>query len=295
MTAPVRPGRGRALQAHGLPPDAIMPLSLDRLRARSPVELPPGPAATVMLRMAYAAGDPDLLRDIVIAPGAVAAATTALDQGGTVLCDVGMVAAGVAALVARCGSRLLCAQETPGHGMGLERGESIALASATPAPSALRPGDDAGISAQTQAAIGTSRRTARNAAISPETQAATATSTRTARTAGTSPQTQAAVAASTRTARGLLALVDAWRDAVIVIGNAPTALLALLDALADGAPRPAAVIATPCGLVAATEAKQLLIDTGPVPYITVRGARGGSAVAAAACNACAHIAAGTPA
>jgi precorrin-8X/cobalt-precorrin-8 methylmutase len=87
-----------------------------------------------------------------------------------------------------------------------------------------------------------------------------------------------------------VALADHWHDAVVVIGNAPTALLALLDALADGAPQPAALIATPCGLVAAAEAKQLLLDTTPCPAITVRGTRGGSAVAAAAVNACALLA-----
>src|SRR5260221_12015100 len=104
-----------------------------------------------------------------------------------------------------------------------------------------------------------------------------------------SAATRDAANASTRTARGLLALAARWDDAVVVIGNAPTALLALLDALADGAPQPAALIATPCGLVAAQEAKQLLVDSAPLPYITVRGTRGGSAVAAAALNACALL------
>jgi len=104
------------------------------------------------------------------------------------------------------------------------------------------------------------------------------------------PQSHAALAASTRTARGLLALAEHWDGAIVVIGNAPTALLALLDAVGDGAPPPAALVATPCGLVAAEEAKQLLLDTAPCPAITVRGTRGGSAVAAAAVNACAVLA-----
>ena len=111
--------------------------------------------------------------------------------------------------------------------------------------------------------------------------------------AGTVPltaETRSALEASTRTAQGLVALAEHWAGGVVVIGNAPTALLACLDALADGAPRPAALIATPCGLVAAAEAKQLLIDTAPLPFITVRGTRGGSAVAAAALNACAQLA-----
>lgn len=227
MTPPIPPGAGRALRAHGLPAGEIMPLSLRRLRERSPVALPPEPAATVMLRMAYAAGDPDLLRDIVIGAGAVAAAVDALSSGATVVCDVAMVAAGISTIVSQTGSRVLCAQDTG------------------------------------------------NGASSPP---------------GIAGETLAAAHATTRTASRLLALADAWAGAVVVIGNAPSALLALLDALADGAPRPAALIATPCGLVAAEEAKLLLIDTAPLPFVTVRGTRGGSAVAAAAVNACALLA-----
>jgi precorrin-8X/cobalt-precorrin-8 methylmutase len=103
--------------------------------------------------------------------------------------------------------------------------------------------------------------------------------------------TRAAVEASSRSARGLLALAGRMGGAVVAVGNAPTALLALLDALADGAPAPAAVIASCCGLVAAAEAKELLLARPPVPVIAVRGTRGGSAVAAAALNALAALAA----
>jgi precorrin-8X/cobalt-precorrin-8 methylmutase len=234
----VKPGDGRALREHGLPAEAITPLSFERLRARSSVQLPPEPSATVMLRMAYAAGDPDLLRDIVAPVEAVEAAVHALRRGATVVCDVAMVAAGVGSLAQRCGSSVLCAQHSSHHDT-ITSGEDISP---------------------------------------PEISAAT----------------RAAVAASTRTAQGLLALAAHWRDAVVVIGNAPTALLALLDALADGAPPPAALIATPCGLVAAEESKQLLLDTTPCPAITVRGTRGGSAVAAAAFNACAILAGVVP-
>ena len=86
------------------------------------------------------------------------------------------------------------------------------------------------------------------------------------------------------------AAVDLWRPlldgAVVAIGNAPTALFRLLEALADGAPRPAAILAFPVGFVGAVESKQALIDSGlTVPYVTLRGRRGGSAMAAAAVNA----------
>ncbi|HEY0920978.1 precorrin-8X methylmutase [Devosia sp.] len=86
------------------------------------------------------------------------------------------------------------------------------------------------------------------------------------------------------------AAVELWRPrlagAVVLIGNAPTALFHLLELLDDGAPLPAAIIATPVGFVGAAESKAGLVrDPRGVPYITVRGRRGGSAIAAAALNA----------
>lgn len=86
------------------------------------------------------------------------------------------------------------------------------------------------------------------------------------------------------------AAVELWRDrlagAVVVIGNAPTALFHLLEMLEAGAPKPAAIIATPVGFVGAAESKAALVAaTHGVPYITLLGRRGGSAIAAAALNA----------
>jgi len=86
------------------------------------------------------------------------------------------------------------------------------------------------------------------------------------------------------------AAVDLWlphlHNAIVVIGNAPTALFALLEHLDAGAPRPAAMIALPVGFVGAAESKEeLLRDTRGVPYLTLPGRRGGSAMAAAAVNA----------
>jgi precorrin-8X/cobalt-precorrin-8 methylmutase len=91
---------------------------------------------------------------------------------------------------------------------------------------------------------------------------------------------------STRSA----AAVELWRDrldgAVVAIGNAPTALFHLLELLAAGAPRPAAVIGVPVGFVGAAESKEALAASPlRVPYLIVRGSRGGSALAAAAVNA----------
>ena len=91
---------------------------------------------------------------------------------------------------------------------------------------------------------------------------------------------------STRAAAAV-SLWEPWLEgAVVTIGNAPTALFRLLDGLASGWPRPALILGFPVGFVGAAEAKQALVegDHG-VPYITLKGRLGGSALAAAAVNA----------
>jgi precorrin-8X/cobalt-precorrin-8 methylmutase len=89
------------------------------------------------------------------------------------------------------------------------------------------------------------------------------------------------------------AAVDLWGDsmkgAVVAIGNAPTALYRLMERLREGAPPPAAILAFPVGFVGAAESKEALIAGDvDVPYLTLRGRRGGSAMAAAAVNALAR-------
>ncbi|CAD5378296.1 Precorrin-8X methylmutase [Pseudomonas sp. OF001] len=84
--------------------------------------------------------------------------------------------------------------------------------------------------------------------------------------------------------------LEHWRDhlegSVVVIGNAPTALFYLLEMLAAGAPKPALILGFPVGFVGAAESKDLLAEgSHGVPYVIVRGRRGGSAMAAAAVNA----------
>lgn len=87
------------------------------------------------------------------------------------------------------------------------------------------------------------------------------------------------------------AAVELWPSqldgAVVAIGNAPTALFRLLEGLAQGWPQPAAIVGFPVGFVGAAESKQALIDhCGTIPCVALRGRRGGSALAAAAVNAC---------
>jgi precorrin-8X/cobalt-precorrin-8 methylmutase len=90
--------------------------------------------------------------------------------------------------------------------------------------------------------------------------------------------------ANTRSA----AAVDLWGErlggAVVAIGNAPTALFRLLELLAAGAPRPAAVLGLPVGFIGAAESKRALAEAG-LPYLVAHGRRGGSAMAVAAVNA----------
>jgi precorrin-8X/cobalt-precorrin-8 methylmutase len=83
------------------------------------------------------------------------------------------------------------------------------------------------------------------------------------------------------------AAVDLWdlAGAVVVIGNAPTALFRLFERLIAGAPPPSALLAFPVGFVGAEESKAALVEhSHGIPFMTLPGRRGGSAMAAAALN-----------
>ena len=98
---------------------------------------------------------------------------------------------------------------------------------------------------------------------------------------------------TTRSAAQVPLWFDDMEGAVIAIGNAPTALFRLIEEIQAGAPRPAAVLGFPVGFVGAAESKQALVDASPeIPHAALLGRRGGSAIAAAAVNAIARIAAG---
>lgn len=86
------------------------------------------------------------------------------------------------------------------------------------------------------------------------------------------------------------AAVELWRPhlegAVAVIGNAPTALFALLEMIDAGAPKPAAIVGFPVGIVGAAESKdELAANPRGIAYATLLGRRGGSAMAASVVNA----------
>lgn len=83
--------------------------------------------------------------------------------------------------------------------------------------------------------------------------------------------------------------LELWKPMIegslVAIGNAPTALFHLLDLIESGWPTPAAIIGMPVGFVGAVESKEALIADGRVPYLVMRGRRGGSAMTAATINA----------
>lgn len=98
---------------------------------------------------------------------------------------------------------------------------------------------------------------------------------------------------TTRTAAAVSLWEPLLEGAVVAIGNAPTALFHLLEMLVDGAPRPAAIVGCPVGFIGAAESKDALAAFAAehgidIPFVTVRGRRGGSAMASSAVNALAQ-------
>jgi precorrin-8X/cobalt-precorrin-8 methylmutase len=104
----------------------------------------------------------------------------------------------------------------------------------------------------------------------------------------------AAETGMTRTAASVLELdkEGVYDGAIAVVGNAPTAALALADCIEDGT-RPAVVVATPVGFVKAAESRKRLREVAAehgVPAITNVGRRGGSGLAAGLTNELIHVA-----
>ncbi len=100
---------------------------------------------------------------------------------------------------------------------------------------------------------------------------------------------EAARQGTTRAAAAMEAALPQLAGGIVAIGNAPTALLRLLELLEAGAPPPALVVGLPVGFVNAAESKELL-SRQHCPFITALGPKGGSAVAAAVINALAIMA-----
>lgn len=218
MSGPRRPRRRYEYVDQGA---AIYAESFATIRREADLSGVPLDAERLAVRMIHGSGQTDLVDDLVVHPGLVAAARTALMLGAPILADARMVAMGVTAGRLPAGNEVHCLLTD-------DRVPGLAAAWGT-----------------------------------------------------------------TRTA----AAVSLWEPlldgAVVAIGNAPTALFHLLELLLDGGPRPAAIIGCPVGFIGAAESKEALAsfaaDHGiDVPFVTVRGRRGGSAMASAAVNALAQ-------
>jgi precorrin-8X/cobalt-precorrin-8 methylmutase len=99
-------------------------------------------------------------------------------------------------------------------------------------------------------------------------------------------EAQARIENTTRTAAALSLRASELAGAVVAIGNAPTALFRLLELVDDNVVRPAVIIGFPVGFVGAAESKaELAANPRGIPFLTLQGRRGGSAMAAAAVNA----------
>jgi len=94
---------------------------------------------------------------------------------------------------------------------------------------------------------------------------------------------------STRARAAVDFAVEQIKPAIYVIGNAPTALLRLLEHIEAGRAEPALIVGMPVGFVNAAESKALLTAQTRIPYIAVSGRKGGSPLAASAVNALAEI------
>lgn len=90
----------------------------------------------------------------------------------------------------------------------------------------------------------------------------------------------------TRTAASTQLWKENLEGAIVVIGNAPTALFALLEMIDAGAAKPACIVGMPVGFVGAAESKaELISNPRGIPYATIKGRKGGSAMASSVVNA----------
>jgi precorrin-8X/cobalt-precorrin-8 methylmutase len=100
---------------------------------------------------------------------------------------------------------------------------------------------------------------------------------------------EALASGRTRAATAMRRLSGELDGAVVAIGNAPSALREIIAIAEEGVARPALVVGIPVGFVDAAESKAALAESG-LEYVTVRGSRGGSPLAAAAVNALLRLA-----
>jgi precorrin-8X/cobalt-precorrin-8 methylmutase len=90
----------------------------------------------------------------------------------------------------------------------------------------------------------------------------------------------------TRTAASTQLWKDSLEGSIVVIGNAPTALFALLEIIDADSAKPACIVGMPVGFVGAAESKaELIANSRGLPFATIKGRKGGSAMASSVINA----------
>ncbi len=90
---------------------------------------------------------------------------------------------------------------------------------------------------------------------------------------------------TTRSIAAMRTFGKALEGQIVAIGNAPTALYEVLRLALEEGVKPALIVGIPVGFVGAAESKEYLMEVSPVPYITVKGNKGGSPIAASVINA----------
>lgn len=93
----------------------------------------------------------------------------------------------------------------------------------------------------------------------------------------------------TRSTMAMRKAKQAMEGAVVVVGNAPTALFEVVRLIREEGVRPSGIVGVPVGFVGASESKELLSRVSEVPWIVTRGPKGGSTVAVAITNALLEI------
>ncbi len=92
----------------------------------------------------------------------------------------------------------------------------------------------------------------------------------------------------TRSMASMIIAAEDEKNKIFALGNAPTALFKLIELINSGITKPALIIGVPVGFVGAEESKKTLSRLS-IPYITTRGKKGGSTIAAAIVNALLHM------
>ncbi|WP_035872816.1 precorrin-8X methylmutase [Cucumibacter marinus] len=231
-------------------PDDIYQSSFAIIRAEADLSRLLESLHKVAIRMIHACGMVDLAQDIVGTGDFVDAVEASLAAGAPIWCDAEMVAAGVVRRGLKHGNDVVTTLNDPGTRPLAEH-------------------------------LGTTRSAAALDLFAGHPLSGLASSP-----PNTSPSNATLLNTSLLGNRPESTVSDQMTRSVIIIGNAPTALFRLIEIIKAGGPRPAAIIAAPVGFVGAAESKQALIDANlGIPFVAVKGRRGGSAIASAALNA----------